>query len=670
MTANKKEKDTRMLECSFCDFTAQGSKDLQQHLKSHDDLRTNSCPDCGKSFFTTDTLTKHRKNVHQKNLSCPRCDESFKSIVQLKIHGREVHALKGKVRIVSCNGCKKKFFDKDQMERHVEEHHNYICSICGENFIQKTLLNQHKERTHPDSYLTCPKCSLKCSSKGALRKHIMRHEEREHGNFTCDICNKKFTAQSTLYHHKRGVHSGIKPYKCTQCEKTFNFHHSLKLHLLQHNGQRPHKCSICKKAYLTSSHLKSHIEAVHSSKKKHMCPVCDKAFPYENSLKMHMMLHTGEKPFMCCICSKSFVSKSALKVHESSHVESKEYQCDICHKLYKTEVLLRAHRRRHTSDGSRYMCDVCGNTFMYKSNLEAHYKVHGETRSFKCAVCNKAFKTYATLYSHQLVHRQDNPFNCRSCGKAFKTKERLKAHEKRHLGLKPFCCEQCGSCFPDKGGLSKHRKTVHATKTRFACPICQKGCNRADNLRVHMKVHGDPDLLKMPLEDLELKASYSSNQVDDVGLCDKEGQKKHVHQPSIADAGIVKPENVSFEPPPLAVPARQVTDFETPMSTVSQLLYRQMETPMNTVAGLQQHSTQQQHSPHLIPSLPGCAGNLAQNDNQDVSQLANSLFYMQYQTYVGANQNGDSSRPNVRDPGQTDQQTHINNYPQSQDGYQ
>jgi len=135
------------------------------------------------------------------------------------------------------------------------------------------------------------------------------------------------------------------------------------------------------------------------------------------------------------------------------------------------------------------MCDICGRQFMYKSTLEIHAAVHSEEKLYQCSTCGKSFKTYATLYSHQYVHKTDSPHNCPDCGKAFKTKERCKAHQKRHSGLKPHECDICGRCFPDKGGLSKHKKTVHCTEKRFVCNYCGKACSRADNLRVHMKIH-------------------------------------------------------------------------------------------------------------------------------------------------------------------------------------
>ena len=43
------------------------------------------------------------------------------------------------------------------------------------------------------------------------------------------LIGKTFTAASTLYHHKRGVHMQEKPYTCKICGQGFNFHHSMKV---------------------------------------------------------------------------------------------------------------------------------------------------------------------------------------------------------------------------------------------------------------------------------------------------------------------------------------------------------------------------------------------------------------------------------------------------------
>ncbi|XP_048747485.2 zinc finger protein 595-like [Ostrea edulis] len=334
----------------------------------------------------------------------------------------------------------------------------------------------------------CAECSKEYASKRALNRHVRTaHSVKK---YQCDICGKVFTSKETLYHHRRGIHSESKPYRCEECGASFNFNHSLRLHRLKHSGVRPFECKECNKTYLTSNHLKMHVEGVHGGKKNHACKICGKCFSYTTSLKVHEMTHGEYRPYRCTVCGQGFVNSHSLKYHrEAKHSQNTWFECDLCGKKYKTEFLMKTHRRRHTADGSRYMCDICGRQFMYKSTLEIHAAVHSDEKSFQCSTCGKSFKTYATLYSHQYVHKSESPYNCPECGKSFKTKERCKAHQKRHSGLKPYECEQCGRCFPDKGGLSKHTKTVHCEVKMFVCDICGKACSRADNLRVHMKIH-------------------------------------------------------------------------------------------------------------------------------------------------------------------------------------
>ena len=228
--------------------------------------------------------------------------------------------------LIPCERCDEKFATKRAFYKHMRviiKNHGlprFICSVCDEEFSNKSDLSHHIKSIHDGKVFMCDICQSLHRDMSALKGHRMTHSQIK--NFECNVCGKKYSCKDTLRFHMNFEHNGI-GYECEICDKSFPSPAGLKRHLLTHSDKKM-KCNHCDKAFHHKINLNSHISTVH--------------------LKL--------KPFKCNECGKNFAMKKNLTRHISAvHNEIKDYQCKVCqHKFSKNYQLKRHMHKVHSSE--------------------------------------------------------------------------------------------------------------------------------------------------------------------------------------------------------------------------------------------------------------------------------------------------------------------------------
>ncbi|XP_056284989.1 zinc finger protein 497-like [Pseudoliparis swirei] len=359
---------------------------------------------------------------------------------------------------------------------------------------------------------------------------------------TCPTCGKTYSRAADMRRHQRS-HTGERPFRCSRCEKRFQFQHDLKRH----------EWSACRVARRTGSEVEARPErdardtergdvpgrlrtpptdvgtrgeerrmnpkqvadpsgdgerdpqpeqsqeprrGNRSGRKSRnnpadaalRCVECRRSFPDAARLKTHNLRH---EPRACTKCGESFKGFVDLNQHYADvHDFRGPFPCTACDRSYTDLRGLTRHERLHTGD-LPFTCPKCPKAFGYASALTLHDRTHTNEAPFLCWDCGKGCRSNGALRTHRLCRHggaAEKRFCCEHCGQAYALKRSLDLHvAKLHAGVR-YPCARCGKLFRSASSLTRHDRT-HTAERPYSCARCGKSFRSASELKIHTRYH-------------------------------------------------------------------------------------------------------------------------------------------------------------------------------------
>jgi len=152
------------------------------------------------------------------------------------------------------------------------------------------------------------------------KRKISKTPKPKEGSKQCEDCGKVFKTNYRRRIHHDAIHKGLKPFKCTECGKSFARKEELGKHLHVHSEIKPYTCQVCGKGFVHKCRMETHVDIAHKGLQPFQCQECEKRYSHKFDLKRHVdVAHRGLKPFKCTKCEQSFANKYDFKRHKKTH---------------------------------------------------------------------------------------------------------------------------------------------------------------------------------------------------------------------------------------------------------------------------------------------------------------------------------------------------------------
>uniref|UniRef100_A0A1I7YDY9 GDNF-inducible zinc finger protein 1-like n=1 Tax=Steinernema glaseri TaxID=37863 RepID=A0A1I7YDY9_9BILA len=211
--------------CDLCEQSFTLKQNVQQHIFNFHGLRSTS-PD------------RNHIDRRFKRFLCEKCDKIFKTKEMAENHFKKVHKkpVHNEKKILQCNYCQKVYPTNTQLKEHISIVHfnerKFVCDQCGSAFGRRGGLRRHIQMVHIGTLYDCP------------------YEDCDHPGYKCP---------KALAAHVRAVHTGDRPFLCSQCDRSFVRRNDLKVHEVTHSAMVDQKCDLCGSVFKRAHYLKKHL---------------------------------------------------------------------------------------------------------------------------------------------------------------------------------------------------------------------------------------------------------------------------------------------------------------------------------------------------------------------------------------------------------------------------
>ncbi|GFR94268.1 zinc finger protein 208 [Elysia marginata] len=334
--------------------------------------------------------------------------------------------------LYKCGHCKKVFFTRPVMSRHLIKHTNtkpFQCEKCLKSFRDKTDLFHHY-RTHTKP-VQCSTCHTTFSKSLYLRNHLNKgcpshpSDDRivalEDARCLCKVCDKVLKNKANAIRHMR-IHDFQERARLRRKKDSYNLETVTGI----------------------SQNVEDHFKPLGNSV-GFQCLLCGEELRFKSFMMTHVRKHLNQRLFKCDLCPKSFFARHVLRKHQQNH--TRPYKCPVCDKGFMRRYMMTKHfKKRHDlpegvedpmkditelPDQKLIQCDICGKTMKqcHKSLMLYHIRLHKDVRPFKCDKCPKSFISENALKKHSLTHSK--PYVCQVCGMSFSRRYLLTDHFKK-----------------------------------------------------------------------------------------------------------------------------------------------------------------------------------------------------------------------------------------------